>query len=222
MSYYIGIDNKHREIDWDLIFLNRNKNINGKYIISIVEYQYCIDNYLEFYFLLDQCIDLIHNFGIYKTITMVAKYHNEIITLNELKNNKKMYIRLAKLLLQHLSSFDIIANVENGGYIPFDTLDDDTISKASTEVEYFESDIESDIESDTDTESCTDTDTETEDETYTETESDTESDNETETETECDNETESEEETESESCEETDSEDDTDTDNGSEEETDKK
>jgi len=196
MSYYIGIDNKHREIDWDLIFLNRDKNINGKYIISIVEYQYCIDNYFEFYFFLDQCIDLIHNFGIYKTITMIAKYHNEIITLNELKNNKKMYIRLAKLLLQHLSSFDIIANVENGGYIPFDTLDDDTISKASTEVEYFESDTDTENESTTDA----DTETDNEDETYTQTESNTESDNETESEEESgeESDTESEEETESE------------------------
>ena len=155
MSYYIGVDNKRHDIDWDLVFLNKNKNINCKYIVSIAEYHNCIDNYFEFYFLLEQCIDLVNKFGIYKTISMVAVYYCEIITFNELKHNNVLYIHLAKLLLQHLSSFNIIANTENGGYIPIDTLDDDSISNASTEVNDYDSEMEDDAESEIETESDT-------------------------------------------------------------------
>ena len=193
MSYYIGVDNKQHDIDWDLVFINKNKNINGKYIISIVEYHNCIDNYFEFYFLLEQCIDFVNKFGIYKTISMVAVYHCEIITFNQLKNNNLMYIRLAKLLLQHLSSFDIIANSENGGYIPIDTLDDDTISNASTEI--------NDSDTDTDTESDTDTDTESDSDSESESDSDYESnsasDTDSDTEINSDTDTESDDDTDS-------------------------
>jgi len=193
MSYYIGVDNKQHDIDWDLVFINKNKNINGKYIISIVEYHNCIDNYFDFYFLLEQCIDFVNKFGIYKTISMVAVYHCEIITFNQFKNNNLLYIRLAKLLLQHLSSFDIIANSENGGYIPIDTLDDDTISNASTEI--------NDSDTDTDTESDTDTDTESDSDSESESDSDYESnsasDTDSDTEINSDTDTESDDDTDS-------------------------
>jgi len=189
MSYYIGVDNKQHDIDWDLVFINKNKNINGKYIISIVEYHNCIDNYFEFYFLLEQCIDFVNKFGIYKTISMVAVYHCEIITFNQLKNNNLLYIRLAKLLLQHLSSFDIIANSGNCGYIPIDTLDDDTISNASTEIN--DSDSDTDTDTDTDTESDSDSESDTDTDTDTESDSESESDTDTDTDTESDSESES-------------------------------
>ena len=196
MSYYTGFDNKQYEIDWDLVFLNKNKNINGKYILSIVEYHNCIDNYFEFYFLLDKCIDLVHKFGIYKTFSMIAVYHSDIITFQQLKKNNKLYIHLAKLLLQHFSSFDIIANICNGGYIPIDTFDDDTISNASTEIEDLnDTDNDNDTESsnDTDTESSSDYKTESSSDNDTESsnDTDTDNDNDTDTESSSDNDTES-------------------------------
>jgi len=206
MSYYTGFDNKQYEIDWDLVFLNKNKNINGKYILSIVEYHNCIDNYFEFYFLLDKCIDLVHKFGIYKTFSMIAVYHSDIITFQQLKKNNKLYIHLAKLLLQHFSSFDIIANICNGGYIPIDTFDDDTISNASTEIEDLndtdnDNDNDTETDNDNDTESSNDTDTESSSDYKTESSSDndtessndtdTDNDNDTDTESSSDNDTES-------------------------------
>ena len=210
MSYYTGFDNKQYEIDWDLVFLNKNKNINGKYILSIVEYHNCIDNYFEFYFLLDKCIDLVHKFGIYKTFSMIAVYHSDIITFQQLKKNNKLYIHLAKLLLQHFSSFDIIANICNGGYIPIDTFDDDTISNASTEIEDLndtdnDNDNDTETDNDNDTESSNDTDTESSSDYKTESSSDNDtdtessSDNDTDTESSNDTETESSNDTDTES-----------------------
>jgi hypothetical protein len=130
---YIDIHNEPRKIRWDDIYYELDKNINDKYIVSsgTNDINYYIDCF--FYNLMDDfdCKELVIKYGIYKTLQLVKTLQGYDIQIKEIDENTYRY--MAKTIIKHLTyQNDILANVNNGGFIPYYAIDDDTASHSNT------------------------------------------------------------------------------------------
>jgi len=130
---YIDIHNEPRKIEWDDIYYELDKNINDKYIVSSESND--INDYIDCFFhhLMDDsdCKKLVITYGIYKTLQLVKTLQGDDIQINEIEVNTYRY--MAKTIIKHLTyQNDILANINNGGYLPHYAIDDDTVSNNDT------------------------------------------------------------------------------------------